>query len=144
MLQTFQNKQNFKTEKNTSYPLTLTCPACLKGARPHLFMRSNLNSLQVFDKWPVNGSRLANNRLTSRFWCRSEWESPGFVLLHHRTGIVGGPGVLRGSTECWLSQSNLFTANTTNTTSHLNWLKAFSSLNSKLLLAFLEKGFDYI
>ena len=69
-------------------------------------------------------------------------------LLKNKTkkwiGIVGGPGVLRGSTECWLSQSNLFTANTTNTTSHLNWMNAFSSLNSKLLLAFLEKGFDYI
>ena len=128
------NKIYWKTEKDCFIPSNPNMSCLFERCQTQLIYEIKFE-LQVFDKWAVNRSRLAHTRLNSLVWCRSV--SPGF---DYQTGMVGGPGVLRGSSECSVSQSNLFT---TNTTSHLNWLKAFSSLNSKLLLAFLEEGFDF-
>ena len=132
----YKNKQNLMKNSEDCFIPSNPYMSVWKVPDPTYLWDQIWTTIQVFDKWPVNRSRLAHTRLSSRVWCRSV--SPGF---DYQTGIVGGPGVLRGSSECSVSQSNLFT---TNTTSHLNWLKAFSSLYSRLLLAFLEEKFDYI
>ena len=65
-------------------------------------------------------------------------------VLQSGVDTLQSPGVLRGVLSAGYLSLIYLQQTLASTTRHLNWLKAFSSLNSKLLLAFLEKGFDYI